>query len=183
MGDGNCSKETSFLEEVHTAKCSTAGPDFCHKKYDQRSFCDPSTASTQQLGDGCSCPFGAKADAGKCSGGGPSTYFCKHGIQVNACGKCSGDADCGNVPHACWGFKDGNCPKETSFLEEVHTAKCSTAGPDFCHTKYDQRSFCDPTTKSTQQLGDGCSCPFGAKADEGKCSGGGPSTYFCKHGI
>lgn len=101
----------------NTSACVSAPPDYCKKKYDDRSFCDPTTKSTQQLGDGCSCPVGVKAVAGKCPGA-PSSYFCKYGIKTNACGMCKGDADCGGEAHACWADKDPQCPK-TAVLEEL----------------------------------------------------------------
>merc|ERR1711939_810842 len=128
-----------------------------------------------------------KADAGKCSGGPPSTgFFCKHDAKSNACGKCTTDGDCGDEKNACWASKDAACPKALS-LQAQRTpcpddVKCCKAAPGFCHTKYNNQSFCDPSTPAPQQLGDGCSCPWGAKADAGKCSGGPPSTgFFCKH--
>merc|ERR1712046_324102 len=97
-------------------KCCTATPDFCHTKFNNKSFCDPSTPATQQLGDGCSCPWGAKADAGKCSGGpAPADFFCKHDAKSNACGKCSTDSDCGDEKDACWASKDTLCPRHFSF--------------------------------------------------------------------
>merc|ERR1719316_1837140 len=84
---------------------------FCHEKHDNSSFCDPSTPAEQQVGDGCSCPYGGKTVAGKCVAA-PAAYFCKHDAKGNACGKCSTDADCGGEKNACWGLKDSACPKD-----------------------------------------------------------------------
>merc|ERR1711912_126577 len=93
-------------------------------EFDSTAFCDPTTRAEQQLGDGCSCPWGAKAHAGKCSGGSPTptSYFCKHDAKSNSCGKCTGDADCGGEKNACWGYKDALCPKITAFLWSSDTA-------------------------------------------------------------
>lgn len=161
-----------------TVKCCTAAPNFCHTTYDNRSFCDPSTQSTQQLGDGCSCPFGAKADAGKCSGGpAPSSgWFCKHGIQVNACGKCSGDADCGNETHACWAFKDVKCPKAIPFLQ---TPADPTSG--FC-THDSPKNSCKPCSQE-EDCGHSLDGKvwYCQKAKDAVCGGTGSKGY-CNHG-
>jgi len=168
-------------------KCCTAGPKFCHEKHDNASFCDPSKPAQQQIGDGCSCPYGSNATAGKC------TYFCKHDAKVNACGECSANEDCGGGQNACWALKDIECPhtqlpwagatdNATACTAEF---KCCMSGPKFCHDRHDNSSFCDPSTPAQRQIGDGCSCPSGSNATAGKCSAvpppAPPAGYFCKH--
>merc|ERR1711971_1023867 len=124
------------------------------------------------------------AIAGKCSAPPPPNSFCKHDAKVNACVKCSTDADCGGEESACWGQKDFACPNtqlpwaSVTGNEAACSAefKCCLAGPTFCHEKHDSSSFCEPSTPAQQQIGDGCSCPYGSKAIAGKCSAVPPPT-------
>merc|ERR1711988_1227444 len=132
--------------------CSQMGAEFCHTNYNSQAFCDPSTTVEQQLGDGCSCPYGDKADAGNCTGPAPRTFFCKHDAKSNGCGKCTGDGDCGGEKDACWADKDAACPKMQ--MQLAASPVCIQMGADFCHTKYNSQAFCDPSTNAAQQLGD-----------------------------